>query len=58
MKVWIGFHCHYDFCNVWRTPEKVFDSKEKAELWEEDAEFLELYNEEYDWRETVSYELE
>lgn len=39
MKVWIGYHCEYNLCDMWRTVEKVFDDEVKALLWAEDTLF-------------------
>lgn len=39
MKVWIGYYCEYNLCDMWRTVEKVFDDEVKALLWAEDPDF-------------------
>lgn len=40
MRIWIGYHCTYNFCDTWKNVEKVFDDEVKALLWTEDREFL------------------
>jgi hypothetical protein len=53
--VWVGLSCIYDGgMSVQKDIEKVFDDEVKALLWVEDKEFLELYDNDYYWRE---YEL-
>lgn len=58
IKVWLGYRCHYDFCDVYRVVEKVFDDEVKALLWAEDKEFTDHHNPDYDWRDYVCHEVE
>ena len=53
MKVYIGYSCYYDYCNVWEKVEKVFDEETKAFVWVE-----EFPKTETDWRTYEEYELE
>jgi hypothetical protein len=46
VKVWVGYECYYNGCDVWRSVKKIFDCEEKALVWQEDFETTE-----YDWRE-------
>lgn len=39
MKIWVGYYCEYNLCDMWKTVEKVFDDEVKALLWSEDKEF-------------------
>lgn len=62
-KIWIGYHASYDFCDVFRTVEKVFDDEVKALLWAEDKEFLagrQIWDDgtEMEWREYEEFEVE
>ena len=36
MKVFIGYLCYYDGCNVWQHVNAVFDDEAKALVWKED----------------------
>ena len=36
MKVYIGFSCYYNYCDVFSNVEKVFLSEEAALVWKED----------------------
>lgn len=38
MKVYLGYQCYYNGCDVFNSVTKVFDSEEKARAWVE--EFL------------------
>ena len=51
MKVWIGYQCSYDYCDVHRYVERVFDDEVKALLWAEDPEFAKDRDPNLDWRE-------
>ena len=53
MKVYIGYQCYYDYCDVWRHAEKVFDDEVKAFLWEEEFEPTE-----HEWRSYEEMEVE
>lgn len=46
MKVWIGYKCYYDYCDVHRSVVKVFGDELKAMEWEAEVESTET-----DWRE-------
>lgn len=46
MKVYVGYECYYDYCNVWKEVAKIFDDEVKALVWQE--EFLAT---ETQWRE-------
>lgn len=51
--VFIGYECYYNFCDVFRNVEKVFDDEVKALIWKE-----EIKPTEREWREYESKELE
>jgi hypothetical protein len=53
MKVYIGYECYYDYCNVWENVVKVFDDEVKALVWKE-----ELKPTEQEWREYREIEVE
>jgi hypothetical protein len=53
MKVYLGYECYYDYCNVWRRVVKVFDDEVKALVWKEEREPAEL-----EWREYDAMEVE
>jgi hypothetical protein len=53
MKVWIGYECHYDYCDVWKGAVKVFDDEVKALIWKED--FVET---DVEWRQYEEFEVE
>ncbi len=52
-KVYVGYECYYDYCNVWRKVTKVFDDEVKALVWKEEREPAEL-----EWREYDEWEVE
>lgn len=63
MKVWIGYYCTYNLCDMWKTVEKVFDDEVKALLWAEDKEFAATADKWTDgtaleWREYEEMEVE
>jgi len=62
MKVWIGFDCYDNGCDVHKTVKKVFDDEVKALLWSEDPDFLaaaERYKDmPIEWREYEEMEVE
>jgi hypothetical protein len=37
MKVYIGYECYYNFCDVFMTAVKVFDCEVKALIWVEEV---------------------
>jgi hypothetical protein len=53
MKVYIGYECYYDYCDVWRSAPKVFDDEVKALIWKEDFK-----DTEFQWREYEEFEVE
>ena len=53
MKVYIGYECYYNYCDVFNTVVKVFDDEVKALVWKEEVEATET-----DWREYEEMELE
>jgi len=63
MKVWVGYYCSHNFCDVWKVAEKVFDDEVKALLWAEDKAFLDVCQVWDDgtvmeWREYEEFEVE
>lgn len=63
MKIWIGYYCTYNLCDVWKNVEKVFDDEVKALLWAEDKEFLagrQIWDDgtELEWREYEEHVVE
>ena len=53
MKVYIAYECHYNGCDVFRHPVKVFDDEVKALVWSEDYP-----NNDQEWRSYEAFELE
>lgn len=54
MKVYLGYECYNDHCNIWRTVARVFDDEVKALVWKE-----EFASEDPDeWREIQEREIE
>jgi hypothetical protein len=45
MKVYYGYECYYDYCDVWETVNKVFDDEAKALIWKEEFQSTET-----EWR--------
>jgi len=58
MKVWIGYLCSNNSCDVFRYVERVFDDEVKALLWAEDKTFTDAHDSDYDWREYSMQEVE
>lgn len=63
MKVWIGYRVYHNFCDTFKTVEKVFDDEVKALLWSEDKEFLasrQVWSDgtEMEWREYIDMDVE
>lgn len=62
MKVYVGYYCHNDLCDVFRKVEKVFDDEVKALIWVDDKQFnenAEMYDgSATEWREYVEMEVE
>ena len=53
MKVYIGYQCHYNYCEVFKDVAKVFDDEVKALVWRD--EFKET---DTDFREYTEMEVE
>lgn len=53
MKVYIGYECYYDYCEVWKNCTKVFDDETKAIVWKEDFAPIEQ-----EWREYLEMMVE
>lgn len=53
MKVYIGYECYYNGCDVWKHVDKVFDDEVKALVWAEDFKATEQ-----EWREYTKFEVE
>ena len=53
MKVYIGYECYYNYCDVFKTVVKVFDDEVKALVWKEEFEETET-----DFREYKEMEVE
>jgi hypothetical protein len=53
MKVYIGYQCNYNYCDVFKDVAKVFDDEVKALVWRD--EFKET---DTDFREYTEMELE
>lgn len=46
MKVYIGYECYYNYCDIFSTVVKLFDDEVKALVWKEEVEPTER-----EWRE-------
>lgn len=53
MKVYLGYQCYYNFCDVFETVEKVFSDEVEALVWKEDFVATET-----DWRTYVEWDVE
>ena len=53
MKVYLGYECHSDYCDIWKHVVVVFDDEVKALVWAESMERTEL-----DWREYEEMEVQ
>ena len=53
MKVYIGYECYYDYCEIWKSMQKVFDDEVKALVWKEEGKSTET-----EWREYEEMEVE
>ena len=51
--VFICYNCWYDYCDVFKDVEKVFDDEVKALVWKEEVKPTEMH-----WRDYESKELE
>lgn len=36
MKVYVGYDCYDNHCDIWKLPVKVFDDEAKAMVWRDD----------------------
>lgn len=54
MKVYVGYQCYYDHCDVWRTVAKVFDDEAKALVWRKEELILGVD----EWREYEEWGVE
>jgi hypothetical protein len=55
MKVYIGYDCYDNGCDIWKTVVKVFDDEVKALIWKETQP--DNYNPS-EWREYSEVEVE
>jgi hypothetical protein len=53
VKVYLGFECHYNGCDVFESVERVFDDETKALVWKEEFE-----PDEWEWRKYTEFEVE
>jgi hypothetical protein len=53
MKVYLGYECYYNYCDVFESVVKVFDDEVKALIWKE--EFIAT---ETEWRTYREIEVE
>ena len=53
-KVFVGYECYYDGCNVWRNVMRVFDDEVKALVWKEEF----VSEDPNEWREYKEMEIE
>lgn len=53
MKVYIGYQCYYDYCNVWHDVERVFSDKAKAQAWVDEFKRTDT-----EWRSLNEFEVE
>ena len=53
MKVYIGYECHNNGCDIFHHVAKVFDDEIKAFLWRED-----MIGDDQEWREIQEWETE
>lgn len=53
MKVWIGYDCYYNYCDIFTSVAKVFDDEVKALVWKE-----EFASTETEWRNYEEHEVE
>lgn len=53
MKVYLGYECYYDYCEVWQSVVKVFDDEVKALIWKEEGKDTET-----EWRSYEEMEVE
>jgi len=53
MKVYIGYECYYNWCDVFKTAIKAFDDEVKALVWKD-----EFTSTDQEWREYEAMDLE
>lgn len=53
MKVYLGYECHYNGCDIFESVAKVFDDESKALMWAEEFEYTE-----WEWRKYKEFEVE
>jgi hypothetical protein len=53
MKVYLGYECYDDCCNIWRRVVKVFDDEVLALCWKEDFQPTET-----EWRDYGEFTVE
>jgi hypothetical protein len=53
MKVYLGYECYYNYCDVFESVVKVFDDEVKALIWKE-----EFTSTETEWRTYREIEVE
>lgn len=53
-KVYLGYECYYNGCDVWRTVVRVFDDEVKALVWKEEF----VSEDPNEWREYKEMEIE
>ena len=54
MKVFLGYECYYNGCDVWREVVRVFDDEAKALIWKEEF----ASEDPNEWREYKRMDLE
>jgi len=53
MKVYLGYQCYYNFCDVFESVVKVFSDEVEALVWKDDFAATET-----DWRNYVEWDVE
>lgn len=53
MKVYIGYECNYDWCDVWKVVVKVFADEVEALIWKDDFKSTDR-----EWREYQEWDVE
>ncbi len=54
MKVYLGYECHYNGCDVFESVVKVFDDEIKALVWKDDF----ISEDPDEWRKYTEFEVE
>jgi len=52
-KVYLGYECYYNFCDVFETVTCVFDCEVKALIWKEQVEATD-----HEWRSYREFEVQ